>query len=368
MKTTALITAGFLFIIFASITYAECSIDRAAIGAEQQRCSSGCSSLSTLIQRSDCVTGCNRKWSDAQDQYNRCLNQEREQKYLQQQQEEQRLREQQAAEQKNASQAEKNASQGENVAKEEEQDQPHISSFYESMTIVREGGTLQEHPPGTALKDGDTINTGPKGPSEIELTDGHTLTLAPKTSVTYSAGGKQKGYNELINSELLLLRGKFRAYIKKHFGKMVVITPVAANAVRGTDVIFEHNETANITKIYLHEGIVDANDTNGVVYNLNAGETITLGSSGMISRTALNEEDWNDLVNSIETGEEPVQSQEKALQPEEIQSNVPETQTETKVLGKQKSRMTIYSLFAGIVVAIVIGTIVRARMKKTRKK
>lgn len=91
---------------------------------------------------------------------------------------------------------------------------------------------------------------------------------------------------------------------------------------------------------------MDVNTTEGEPFELNAGEMITLDSSGKTSKSSLNEDDWNDLTQSIEPEEELIPSQE------------------TIDSGEQKTGKIPYLIGAAIAVLIVIGAFLAKRKRK----
>jgi len=263
-----------------------------------------------MVVQEGCADICKNRLQEQQDNYIKCTEQEKK-----------------LAEQKLLEELQVN-----------DQDKSSVSKGKGKVSIKQADGTWKELSVGTILKDGDIIKTGPKSSFTIQLPDGNIVSVGPNSVFTYQEDSSHYRLNLMI--------GRLKAWVKKYGKRFEVRTPCAVTSVRGTEFIVEHDAAANITTIYLYEGIVDVNNTKGETFELNAGKIMTVDSSGKTDKSELSEDDWNGLTQSIETGEEFIPGQK------------------TVDSGEQKTRMPTYLIAIAIALLIAFGALLAKKLKK----
>ncbi len=272
MKIYNLIIYGLIFIVLMSNCYADCQEPDIM---EHRRCISKCET--GLIMQASCADACNEIINN----YTKCL--ETQQKELE--------------------------------AQDKGEGEAGISSKRGKISIKQPDGTWKEIPDKISLKDGDTIKTDRASTISLLLPDGSKVSIAQNSEFTFHWDG--------TSFSITLLVGKIRSWIKKYSHKFEVRTPSAVTSVRGTDFIVEYNPDTTVTTVYLYEGIVDVGNTKGETFELNAGEMITVDSSGKTVKSGLSEDDWNGIASSIEPEEELTPSRETIDSVEQKTGNVP---------------------------------------------
>jgi hypothetical protein len=318
-------------------------------------CTTGCPDPVKYTESyAKCINSCLSSWGKVQDAYYACQKAERDQA------EQKRLEAQKAAEQKK-------------LAEEQKNNTTHVLKAIGYVGLTGKDGTFKGRiTADTVLKDGDTVKTGANSLTQIQMPDGHTVSLGPNTEFTYHENQKLNDNllleNSLFDYDLTLLEGRMRILkynLNKKFG---VRTSGGAGAIRGTDVIVEYNPSTNITKFYLHEGIVDVSDLKGNNYTMSPGQTVIIDSKGLKSVTTLRPENWDFLVRSIETGEEFTPGNETVITNWRAEPATAKTPGKTIIqAGAEKTVMTGIVLLI-IVIAIGIGTIIRAKVRRNRRK
>lgn len=183
------------------------------------------------------------------------------------------------------------------------QDSIGVSESKGKVSIQQPDGTFKELTVGTVLKDGDVIKSDKKSSVSITLADGHTITLASNSKFIY--------YEDTLYNTIVLMHGKIHSKLNRFKKKFEVRSPPAVLGVRGTDFIIDYNPDTTVATIYLYGGIVDVTNLKNETFELNAGEMMTVDLSGKTVKSELNESEWNRLTYNIETGEEPISSDEK---------------------------------------------------------
>ena len=329
------ILAILIFIFFANSVYAVCVKPDFSI---YSNCAKGCE-LKGQFSALECEQNCWGAYVKLENEYSACLEAERKQA------EQKKLEEQKLLEQKKLEEQK----QLEEQKKEEEREKAstaNITNVKGKLKIWRSDDTEEELTSDTVIHYGDLIETSDvAGHAMITFSDGSTIELGSNSQFEFSAPITE----EYLKSITLWL-GKMKAKIRSRFE---IRTPAAVLADRGTDLIVEHDADTNITTIYLYEGIVDVNNTKGETFELNAGETMTVDSSGKTVKLGLSEDDWNGLTNSIETGEEFTPSHRTQAIPSGEQPS-----------GEQKTRMASYLILIAVIVLIVFGTFFIKRKKR----
>lgn len=250
---------GLIFIVLMSSSYAFCEApDIDKYHDCELKCKTG------YVVNQDCLSICNNDFWGKQSDYDICMKDELQKK----------------------------------TATTKTADEITILDKRGEVMIKQSDGVWREMPAQVFLKDGDMIKTGRGSSVSIILPDGTEIRLAPNSEFTYEAKEVSAGVF-MIN----LISGKMRAFHKwtdRMKRKFEVRTPTAVTSVRGTDFIVDYNTEKNMTTIYLYEGIVDVNTTaRGEVFELNAGEMMTVDSKGNVVKTELDANMWAGLVNEI---------------------------------------------------------------------
>lgn len=295
MKTRNFVISGLVFLILISSSYALCQEPDVL---EHQQCIAKCQT--GLVMQASCTAPCDKIMDD----YTKCL--EAEQKELE--------------------------------AQDKGEGEASISMKRGQVSIKQPDGTWKEMLDKTFLKDGDTIKTDRASTVALLLPDGTEIRIAPNSEFTFNWDG--------TTFSIKLIVGKIRSWIKRKSHKFEVRTPMAVLGVRGTDFIVDYNPDTTVTTVYLYEGIVDVDNLKGETSELNAGEMITIGSSGKTSKSVLNEDDWNDLTQSIEPEEEITPSQ-GTIDSEE-----------------QKTGKTPYLIGAAIIVLVLVALLAKRKRSK----
>jgi len=337
----AIIVSGLSFFIFVNSTFAAC---KEPSMEERSKCYESCKSIRDLFQRSDCQNACDSNYNKAWKEYKKCK------------EEEQKLLEQQKA-------AEEEKLQKEQKIREQEEKAVSLISgtvkFFKGKVDLIRDEKISEITSGLTVRPGDTIRTGSDSTIKLESLDG-VVQIGKDTTLKFiSLKAKPPPPPEEISEENLetiekkieLLVGKIRIWLKKFKGKYEVRTPTAVLGVRGTDFVVEHNPETNITTIYLNEGTLEVQNTKGETLALNAGETMTVDSSGKTEKSELKKDKWDSLVSTIETGKESMPSEGK--------------QTVSPEKEKLK-KMTYLSLI--FVILLIIGGIFSSILKRKKPK
>lgn len=303
MKTRNLIIYGTVFILLISSCYALC-FEPDIIAHKQcidTKCGTG------YVKPEGCKDPCDADFNKKLDEYNKCLKAE-------QKESEDKTDEEKAKEGSEAS----------------------ISNKRGHILIKQPDGSWKEMPDKTFLKDGDTIKTDRASTVSLLLPDGSKVSIGPNSEFTFNWDG--------TTFSIKLILGRIRSWIKKFSHKFEVRTPSAPCAVRGTDFIVDYDADTTVTTVYLYEGIVDVGNTKGETFELNAGEMITVDSSGKTVKSGLSEEEWNSVAQSIEPEEELIPSHA------------------TTDSEEQKTGKPVYLIIIAIVV-IVIGVFLIKRKR-----
>ena len=113
--------------------------------------------------------------------------------------------------------------------------QEGIISYLEGDVSVRRGGELQWADFGTAVREGDTVSTGPDSLAILELPGDRVVKLREETILTLTSTGTR--------ATLDLNRGGVFAKVRKMAGQdFSVSTPSAVAGVRGTQFFMAYGE------------------------------------------------------------------------------------------------------------------------------
>lgn len=301
MKTRNLIIYTLVFIILTISSYALCQEPDIL---EHRRCISKCET--GLVMQGSCVDTCD----EILDNYTKCLE----------------------AEQK----------ESEDKTDEVKEGTAQVTNIRGKLKVTRKDGTVETLTSDTLIQYGDKIQTSEgKGYAVVVLPGGTTVRLSPGSEFELNSPSLKK----CINSQFVIFLKRLKTRLMHRKGNFEVRTPQACCCVRGTDFIVDYDEIKNITKVYLYEGILDVINAKDETFELNAGEMMTLDSSGNVVKSGLSEDDWNSVTSSIEPEEELIPGQG------------------TIDSGEQKTGKSTYLIAIAIAVLIVIGAFLAKRKR-----
>lgn len=307
MKTRNPIIYGAVFIIFISSCYALC-FEPDIIAHKQcldAKCGTG------YAKAPGCSDPCDADFQKKLDDYTKCL--EAEQKEL------------------------------ENHADEGKEGTAKVTNIRGELKVVRKDGTTETLTSDTLIRYGDTIKTSEKGGhATVTLPDGTTLRLSPGSEFEFNSPSKKK----CLNAQFVIFLKRLKTWVNHRRVNFEVRTPQACCCIRGTDFIVDYDEIKNITKVYLYDGALDIISEKDETFELNAGEMMTLDSSGNAVRAALSEGEWNSIVSSIEPEEEIAPSQA------------------TTDSEEQKTGKTPYLIGAAIIVLVLVALLAKRKRSK----
>jgi hypothetical protein len=340
MKIIAWMTAAFLFIILISSVYAACPEPDIKV---YSACTDKCPDAVThTFAYADCINKCLALWSKMQDDSAACNKAEREK-----------------AEQKRI--AEENRLRG-----IQEEKIITVSTVEGMLWLTNPEGLVKNIVPTDLLdlKPGDILRSDHDSSAVLTLKEGSRLQLGPDSQFEYVDGEIMDVFDVWI-VRYDLITGRVRFFPERDKSRFVVKTPHATVTHRETDFIVEVDPETNTTAVYLYEGILDVNTTRGETFVLNTGEMMTINTKDEAAKSNLSMDDWYGMLNSIETGQNFTPSWKI---PTETSTAMPEFLTEM-VSGPGGSRTALFILMIiAAAVGITIGTVIRARRKKSKAK
>lgn len=326
-----------LLILLGGISYAACPEPDIKV---YSACTEACPNMvDRPLAASDCVNKCIAMWNKMQDDHYECAKLEREQ-----------------AEQK---QLEKD-----NKLRGIEEAKIITVSTVEGMIWLTNSQGLVNKLSNSELLDmkpGSILRSDPDSTAVVVIKEGGRLQLGPDSQFTY-VGGEPiiEGEPEKMKYTYEVSTGRVRYTSEDPNTQYEVHTSQGTVVNRQTDFIVEADNVTSMSAFYLYEGILDVNTTNGETYVLNTGEMITIGTDGKAVISSLSIEDWDGLVKNIETGEEFTPSWKL---PAETSTAEPEPQGDV-LTEPAESRTGLYIILSIIVIAIAIGSIIRAKVNK----
>jgi hypothetical protein len=186
--------------------------------------------------------------------------------------------------------------------KDSEENKVVLSDIKGRAGVLHAGGKWKAFFTGSTaeIKEGDEIGIA-KGTAAIIFSDGSRIELGEGTKITYNESA--------LLIKVQLEYGKLRATITKPFlnlKKKLEIRPYSGGfccAVRGTDFVMESIPDTDVTKIYLHEGVLGVDDPHGKTPQLNPEEIATISNDGKITLEKLEQKKWNELINQTALAE-----------------------------------------------------------------
>jgi len=275
--------------VFVGFSYATCG-DLEELSAIHSKCIENCRAQYRADEyggyyategEQECERICDANFNKDLEDWRKCMGEEQQNFGEQKGTEEQELLEQQKA--------------TEEQKEEAETKKATISYMRGDVEVLQPDGSWKKITSDTEIKKGDRIRTKADSYAIVAFSDGSRIYLGPNSSVNFSALEFKR--------ELQLLEGKLRIVISKFERfKFKVRTPVAVTAPRGTDFIVEHDSAKSISTIYLNEGTLDVENIKGEKFVLNAGEIMTVDSSGKTEKSELKKDKWDSLLNAVGTG------------------------------------------------------------------
>lgn len=108
------------------------------------------------------------------------------------------------------------------------------------VVVIRDGKEKKIGPMGFFIKNGDKVNTGPKGKAQIVMSTGDRIYVGPNATLDISEKTQKRGLARIKSVSLSIL-GKILAKVRRKPGKeMKIRTTTAIIGVKGTDFIVEH--------------------------------------------------------------------------------------------------------------------------------
>jgi len=123
--------------------------------------------------------------------------------------------------------------------------------------------------PGSGVKVGDAVKTGPDGRARLRLSDGTTLMVGNESELVIKKFLLRKRRRKAVYA---LSTGKMRAVVSKFAGStdIKVRTPTGVAGVKGTDFIVMNHGSANV--LFGKEDVVSVEGDDGGAVALSGGE------------------------------------------------------------------------------------------------
>jgi hypothetical protein len=329
MKIATLIISVFFLIILADSCFAACPEPNILT---YDKCTDGCPDPVQYTEKySRCVNDCLGMWNKMQDDHYACTKAEREA-------------------------AEKKKLEEDNKLRGIEEAKIITVSTVEGMLWLTNPEGLVENIVPTNLLDimpGSILRSDPDSSAVVTIKEGSKLQLGPDSQFTYIGGEPIDKFDKMLY-KYYVSKGRVRYNSANQDVKYEVHTSRGTVVNRQTDFIVEVDPVTDSTAIYLYEGVLDVNTTKGETFVLNTGEIMTIDQSDNAVKSRLIIEDWDGMVNSIETGAEFIPSSER------------QTETETTESGEQKADDATYPILIAIIVLIALGAVMVKR-KKSQK-
>jgi ferric-dicitrate binding protein FerR (iron transport regulator) len=342
MNTKVLVITAFLSMILIGVSYAACP--EPDIANDYSACTSKCPNLvEHTFEAADCINKCLDMWMKLQEDSAACAKAEREAE-------------------------EKKQLERDNKLRGIEEAKVTTVSTVEGMIWLTNSQGLVSKLSNSELLDmrpGSVIRSEPGSTALVTIREGSRLQLGPDSQFTYVDGEPIiEGEPEKMKYTYQVTKGRVRYKSDNQNNQYEVHTSQGTVVNRETDFIVEVDIGANMTSVYLNEGMLDVNTTAEEWLVLNPGEQVNIYSSGISEIMNMSTEDWNGLVNSTETGANFTPSWKR---PAETIIAMPEFLT--KIISRPGESRTVFLIMMIIaaLVGIAIGTAIRARLKKHKK-
>jgi hypothetical protein len=279
-------------------------------------------------------------WNDMQDEYYACGKAERE-----------------AAEKKRIEDEKK-------FTQEAPEPAPFTVSNLEGAIWFTHPNELTEYivTPTTPITPGSGIRTDTGAHGEIRFTENSAVQIGPETLILYM---NDKLLTYILDDEETgfdLVRGMIRITNDPTLGGTVIMTPVGTVKDKHTDFIVEVDEK-NKTSVYLYEGALDINTTQGEYYTLKTGQMITIEPIGEVKMSELNAAEWDAMTNSIATGEKYVHSTPLEEQTDTQAQQDTQADAAGQLAPKEQKKVMIMIAVMAVILIALIAVIVKRRKK-----
>jgi len=107
---------------------------------------------------------------------------------------------------------------------------------------------------GMMLESGDWIRTGNGSYVAVLFLDKSMLKIRENTEMEIKS---QRIGSDQQSTDLFLTRGELWTKVKEQKGEFTISTPTSVASVKGTEFDLEHDHLANVTSLYVIEGVVE---------------------------------------------------------------------------------------------------------------
>ncbi len=162
--------------------------------------------------------------------------------------------------------------------------------------------------PATPLEAKDQLRTGDKSVAVIRFIDGSSLRVRENSVITIFADKKDRGL--IKNTKIDVGKMRFDVEEQKDEDEFIITTPTAVATIRGTSGlvnVFEDGQTI----LTVETGTVEVRALFGVQQSgtVEAGNSSVVTVEGTVSITKANEQQLNEVRNSLKTNEKFIRVQ-----------------------------------------------------------
>lgn len=156
--------------------------------------------------------------------------------------------------------------------------------------------------PATQLETNDQLRTGDKSVAVIRFVDGSSLRVREYTLVTIFADKKERGL--IKNTKIDVGKMRFDIEKQQDEDEFIITTPTAVATIRGTSGMVNVLEDGR-TILTVESGVVDVRALFGAQQSgsVQAGNTSVITQDGDVSITRADEQQLNEVRNSLRTNE-----------------------------------------------------------------
>lgn len=156
--------------------------------------------------------------------------------------------------------------------------------------------------PATQLETNDQLRTGDKSVAVIRFVDGSSLRVRENTLVTIFADKKERGL--IKNTKIDVGKMRFDIEKQQDEDEFIITTPTAVATIRGTSGMVNVLEDGR-TILTVESGVVDVRALFGAQQSgsVQAGNTSVITQDGVVSITQADEQQLNEVRNSLRTNE-----------------------------------------------------------------
>ncbi|MFN4110973.1 MAG: FecR domain-containing protein [Ignavibacteria bacterium] len=162
--------------------------------------------------------------------------------------------------------------------------------------------------PATTLEAKDQLRTGDKSVAVVRFIDGSSLRVRENTIITIFADKKDRGL--IKNTKIDVGKMRFDVEKQQDEDEFIITTPTAVATIRGTSGFVNVLEDGQ-TILTVETGTVDIRALIGAQQSgtVEAGNTSTITKEGNVSITQANEQQLNEVRNSLKTNEKYIRIQ-----------------------------------------------------------